>query len=265
MTASGDLLSGAALFARYAFPPNELGYCGPAGSQVLLESGGGGGGGDAEIAHRARQFDGAWPYLEIIAAGIGVRDPLDPRVVEAYWIGNELLDRVDTVDCLGQLQVSFRGQATSGMDVGSSHAVTEAVPHHGFHVFTVYPWVRMLRSERDSGYGAANDAVAVNVLDRCRIRWGEIIEVGDEHLQVSSRPLTWDGLELGLGPAQQETARWADAGRSLVNAAAPGQQVALHWDWACDRLSARQLGMLEQQTERQLARTNRWLASVRGA
>ncbi|MDQ3591509.1 MAG: DUF6390 family protein, partial [Actinomycetota bacterium] len=31
--------SGAALFARYAFPPNELGYCGPEGSEVLLEGG----------------------------------------------------------------------------------------------------------------------------------------------------------------------------------------------------------------------------------
>ncbi|MGW1020020.1 DUF6390 family protein, partial [Streptomyces niveus] len=27
---------GAVLFARYAYPPNELGYCGPADSAALL-------------------------------------------------------------------------------------------------------------------------------------------------------------------------------------------------------------------------------------
>ena len=49
----------------------------------------------AEIARRARQFDGAWAYLESIARAAGIADPLDERVVEAYWIGNDLLDRVD--------------------------------------------------------------------------------------------------------------------------------------------------------------------------
>jgi len=29
--------SGAAMFARYAYPPNELGYCGPGDGQDLLE------------------------------------------------------------------------------------------------------------------------------------------------------------------------------------------------------------------------------------
>jgi Family of unknown function (DUF6390) len=84
-------MSGASLFARYAFPPNELGYCGPGGAELLLENAGRGGAGDSadgEVARRARLFDGAWPYLEIIADAAGLPDPLDGRVVEAYWIGN---------------------------------------------------------------------------------------------------------------------------------------------------------------------------------
>lgn len=79
-------------------------------------------------------------------------------------------------------------------------------------------------------------------------------------MQVSCQPLTWDGRALGLGPAQLETMRWSDAGRSLLDAVRPGQQVALHWDWACDQLTTQQSRGLEHYTQRQLAATNAWLA-----
>ena len=35
------------------------------------------------------------PYLRLIAAANGIADPLDRRVVEAYWLGNGLLERTD--------------------------------------------------------------------------------------------------------------------------------------------------------------------------
>src|ERR1039458_5353739 len=86
---------GPLLFARYAYPPNALGYCGPGDSQSLLELGADPGsvGNDEGLRRLARRFEGAWPYVELIAAANRIEDPLDLRVVEAYWIGNELLDR----------------------------------------------------------------------------------------------------------------------------------------------------------------------------
>ena len=47
------------------------------------------------IERRARQFEGAWSYLEVLAESLGDDDPLSSDVVEAYWVGSELLDRVD--------------------------------------------------------------------------------------------------------------------------------------------------------------------------
>ncbi|PRC46594.1 hypothetical protein C6A85_89300, partial [Mycobacterium sp. ITM-2017-0098] len=90
MTATGrQIHPGHALFARYAFPPNELGYCGPPGTGTLP-------GGDAgHLADYAREFDGAWPYLSAIAHATGTPDPLDEEVVRSYWVGGPLLDRVD--------------------------------------------------------------------------------------------------------------------------------------------------------------------------
>ena len=84
---------GPLLFARYAYPPNALGLCGADTPRTLLEYGDAHAS-DGGLAELARTFEGAWPYLELIAGANGLADPLDPRVVEAYWVGNELLDRV---------------------------------------------------------------------------------------------------------------------------------------------------------------------------
>lgn len=231
-------MSGAALFARYAFPPNELGYCGPDGAHVLLEHGASGGE-DADVAQRARQFDGAWPYLEIIAAAAGLADPLDHRVVEAYWIGNELLELVDPVGCLAELRSRFAGQVTSALETAAG-----AVPHHSFHVFAVYPWVGML--------GRGNDAVALSVLEQCRIRWGTVSAVDAERATVRSEPLMVVEGELVLGPAREESVRWAAEGSSLVAQPVEGDVVALHWDWLCDTLDPAQVGALRRWNAAQL-------------
>jgi hypothetical protein len=224
-------MSGAALFARYAFPPNELGYCGPDGAQVLLEQGLDGSD-EEEIARRARLFDGAWPYLEIIAASAGIADPLDSRVVEAYWIGNELLDLVDPAACVAELRRLFSGQVTSGLGTAGG-----AVPHHSFHVFTVYPWVAML--------GRGNDAAAVSILEQCRIRWGTVTGVDGERATVVSEPLTVVGGALRLGAPREESVRWSAGGTSLVRNLADGDLVSLHWDWVCDRLDAERVAALQ--------------------
>src|SRR5690606_16524020 len=86
--------SGPLRFARLAYPPNALGYCGPDDAAALLDHADAGLAG-ADLAGLARQFAGAWPYLQLIAASAGRPDPLDADVVEAYWLGNDLLRGVD--------------------------------------------------------------------------------------------------------------------------------------------------------------------------
>ena len=66
------------LFARYAYGPNRFGYCGSdavdelfAGATVAPD--------DRALRELARSFEGAWPYLELIARANGLPDPLDRR------------------------------------------------------------------------------------------------------------------------------------------------------------------------------------------
>jgi len=122
------------------------------------------------------------------------------------------------------------------------------LPHHSFHVFGVYPWVGLLRA------GAVEHPL--RVLDRCRVRWGEVVAVAGGMVTVRFRPLTWDGRSLRLGAPTLEQAVGARDGLALAGELHPGDRVALHWDWVCDRLTPRQLGALRHYTARQLAIVN---------
>lgn len=226
---------GAVLFARYAYPPNELGYCGPADASALLRSER-----TADIEDHARRFEGAWCYLELLAETAGSADPLDERVVEAYWIGNDLLEQVSSEAVLARLRDRFRGQLGGTWQ----DAAGRALAHHSFQVFEVYPWARLLR---DSGH-----PTAVDVLDRCRIRTGVVRSVEGESATVESRPLTWTGAGLAPGAPCRERVRWSTGGRSLIAGLAPGDLVALHWDWVCDVVTEEQAARIGAAELRQL-------------
>ena len=182
----------------------------------------------------AREFAGAWPYLELIAHGTGLDDPLDRRVVEAYWVGSPRLDRIGMRAIGNSMEDRFRRR--SGPQFGSlaEGVLAGGVPHHSFAVFCIYPWVGLLGDDRRA-------AQALTVLDRCRIRWGRVLACVGDQMSVEFRPLTWDGRQLGYGPS-----RGGDRGprhrRSGAGVApAVGDWVALHWDWVCDRITEHQV------------------------
>jgi hypothetical protein len=246
--------SGEAIFARYAFPPNDLGHCGPAGSDLLLTVGAGADSSSdlgAELRHRAAQFDGAWPYLQMLAAAAGDRDPMDREVVSAYWLGGALLDRVGSARFLANVLQSFGGQPGVRERLAASPDIGAAGPSHVFHVFVVYPWVGLL--------GAGGD-VPRSILDSCRVSWGTVESVEGEQARVRCRPLSWDGSMLGLGPERVERCSWARSSQAFVQQLLPGDQVSLHWQWICDRLDGGQVAALTDLTRRQLASTNAWLS-----
>jgi hypothetical protein len=231
-----QLPAGQALFARYAFPPNELGYCGPADA---------GGDNPSEIAAHAREFEGAWPYLRAIADASAIADPLDADVVRTYWVGGSLLDRIEPAALLDALRSAFVGQVTGLLAELTQPAGVLA--HHSFHVFVVYPWVRFL--DRDA-------ATALQVMQDCRIRWGTVESVDDEHAVIASRPLVLDGGRLALGEPTTERVWWRKNGVSLIAAPRPGDTVSAHWDWVCDTLTDAESAALASATQATLKLVN---------
>lgn len=249
MTTNRD---GGQLFVRYAFPPNERGSCGPDDHRQLFEYGVRGVS-DPGLRTIAEQFSGAWPYLDLLARSSGIGDPLDARVVEAYWLGNDLLTRVSVSEFGRSLDDRFRRRIGASWETLSTAMQAGGVPNHAFHVFAVYPWVGLLAADRGPD--------PLHILDQCRIRWGRVVAaVGDEVI-VESRPLEWNGAALTLGEIRTETAVRAVDGRGFLVDLEPGDWVSLHWRWVCDRLNARQLDSLSLQTRNQLAITNASLAT----
>ena len=238
---------GHAMFARYAFPPNELGYCGPPGTVALS-------GPDAtDLADYAREFDGAWPYLNALAAAVGQHDPLDEQIVRNYWVGGPLLAAVDAEALLATLRTAFTGQVTGLLDAVSPQ---NALANHSFHVFVVYPWARFLHRD---------PRTPVKVMQDCRIRWGVVEAVDDEHAVIVSRPLIFTAGALGLGGPVAERVRWRRDGASLAPAPMPGQTVAAHWDWICGALTAREVADLEAATSATLTLANAALSAAQSA
>lgn len=229
-------------FARYAYPPNELGYCGPPDAQALLRA-------HPDAVGHAEAFTGAWPYLELIAAATGL-PPLHPEVSRTYWVGGPLLGAVDGAALLGHLRTAMAGQPTGLLDALDDEV--DLLAHHSFHVMVVYPWIRLLRS---------GPATPLGILQACRIRWGTVDEVDDDTVVIDSAPLEFDGERLLLGAVRPETVRWRRGQTSLTPQPRRGQVVSAHWNWICDTLDQPQHDELAAATKTTLGLVNRLLAS----
>ncbi|MGA9597400.1 MAG: DUF6390 family protein [Acidimicrobiia bacterium] len=236
-------MTAADIFARYAYPPNELGYCGPANSGEVLSCG------LAGLEATARCFEGTWPYFEFIATRHGL-DPLDGRVVESYWLGGALTEgldvKVEGADLLEELARAGGTWAHSTEDL-----LPGMTPDHNFHVFAIYPWLGLLSRN-------LSDQPRL-VLDRCRIRWGELIAIDGDTATVASAAIEWDGERLSLGPSRNEAVVLAKGPIRLAGEVSPGDVVALHWNWICGAISQEQLAHLRRSTATHLDIANQRL------
>ena len=239
--------SGPVLFARYAYPPNALGLCGPEDAAALLQSSLADA--DREIRDLARGFEGAYPYLRLISESNEIGDPLDRRVVEGYWLGNRLTDAVGVRALHRDLDERFRGRmsrtAWSWLEATLSGSVR---PNHAFHVLEIFPRAGLLRS------GQADRVL--ETMDACRIRWGRVLEVADDRLVVASRHLRQVDGRLQLGAEEVESVSAWRSTRGPLDGVQVGDIVSLHWAWACDRLSPRQRRSLAGWTGAALRQAN---------
>ncbi|MCV7163494.1 hypothetical protein H7I75_03695 [Mycobacterium stomatepiae] len=236
------------MFARYAYAPNALGYCGPPLGATLRD------GTVDQVRAAAAGFSGAWPYLRVLSALTGIADPLDHRLVESYWLGGGVGAGVDPREFLDELLAIIGSQAGRYWSHLTPELAGEAAGNHCFHVFGVYPWTRFL--------GRGSNEHPLGVLDNCRITWGTVVSRTGDDVEVRCRRLVCDGEALALSqPSVRLLDVWAD-GYSAVPDVAVGDEVAVHWGRLCGRLDPQQIRALSESTDRQLRVTSRRLAHV---
>ncbi len=236
-------LAGPLRFIRYGFMPNRLRYCGGDDNRTMfeyaLENVV-----DVDLERILRKFTGALPYLTLIAHANGVADPFDNRVVEAYWLGNDLLKNVEARQLYDTLRERADRQLTGRVrDLILTKAPAGARPHHNFHVFDVY-----------SRMNEIGDALMT--MDQCRVSWGKVVGIDGGHLLVERQPLVSCDGHLTLGePSTIRALRQID-GRGLVDVARVGDWVSLHWGWVCEVLEPAQLANLKAYTTHHLTIAN---------
>ena len=236
-------LAGTLRFIRYAFMPNRLQYCGGDDNRTLLQYATAGVT-DPDLTPMLRRFTGAMPYLELIARSNGIADPFDERVVEAYWIGNGLLERVEVRQLYDDMLARFGSRLTGRMrEIVLGKAPAGARPHHAFHILDVHSRVGEL-------------AHSMETLDGCRVSSARVVTAEGAELIVDRSPLELREGKLVVGAPRRERVLRQVEGQGFADTAAVGDLVSLHWGWVCEVLSEAQRASLERWTEHHLAIAN---------
>lgn len=232
--------------ARYAFMPNKLQYCGGDNNKELFEY-------SASkiidpgLTHLLQEFQTLYPYLKLIAETNKIKDIFDYRVVEAYWIGNELLDNVD----MNKLYWHF----IDGLNLKKKLTLSEfekivgkipkgALPHHSFHVLNVYFRTGHLAVEH-----------TLESMDHCRIGWGKIMKVNEHDVEIETQKLTYSTC-LSLSETINKKVLYKFLNRGFIDNPQVGQIVSYHWNWACEIITDNQQKNLEKYTRLCIALAN---------
>lgn len=247
-------LDGALFAARYAFMPNKLRYCGGDRNSNLFDYVAEGES-DQGLKNMLAEFETMYPYLKLISEANHIIDPFDYRVVEAYWIGNELLEKVSMKGLYrhmidGQkMKQKFKPEL---LEKVFGKIPIGAKPHHSWHVFNIPKQAHYYPVEH-----------TVETMDQCRISWGRVQKkkVSTENdltskLMVNYEPLLVENGKIVLGKSVEKEI-WSEVNdKSFIRDLKDGDQVSMHWGWACDILTDSQVNNLKKWTKYNLALAN---------
>lgn len=233
-------MNGIILHTKYCFMPNKLGGCGVQGKSVDLLEYGATGKVDRGLSEILKTFEAAYPYLLFIARANNIMDPFDKRVVEAYWIGNELLERIDKKLFYDWCYNRY-GKTTDKrlIKILVGKVPMGALPHHSFHVFNSY-----LRNQHFSDL--------LYFINQCRISNGKVINIDGPKVEVEYRPIILGLTGLSLGDLEEKTVLTKINDKSFVSSIKVGDQITFHWGWACEIISNSRAVKLEKYTSSQL-------------
>ena len=239
-------MSGLKLAALYGLRPHLLGLCGPeeAQKQGLLRRFLRG-----EIPHYQflsvmQQFKGAYSYYELIARKNKIKTgPFNKKVVEAYWIGNELLEKVTEQDLRQMMIKKFSGPGLLSKEAAfekAARVTRKAKPHHSFHVLVI------------GSVTGSVDFKNTRLKDLCRIGWGRVKDLKGKNekgkIIVECQPVVGE-KKIKFGKPVKKEIYWD---REILPDIKIGDWVSFHWNWAVQKLRERDIINLYHYTKNTL-------------
>jgi hypothetical protein len=192
-----------------------------------------------------------YPYLSHIAHENHIKDPFDEKVVEAYWIGNGLLETIEKKRFYQHLVDDHK--IPKKLDRKSFGLIEDklgrgAMPHHSFHVLDI--WKRTGHNQK---------AHTLESMDKCRISWGDVTEVAGPYITVRIEPLCYKDKKLFLGePVVRKLIRRLEAEYDIEQLKV-GDIVSVHWDTPCEIITKEQAEALRKYTNLHIKLANETL------
>lgn len=237
---------GMMMCSRYAFGPNRLHYCGPdASAEVAAHIKEGVA--DPGLQSLLKRFETLYPYLLHIAGENGIRDPFDPRVVEAYWLGNDLLGHIEQGHFYRHLKDGLSMKKKMGAEAFEGDVAEKirlgGLPHHSFHVLNVWKGMgeKILEGIRD--------------VAECLVSVGEVSSIDGPWITVDTDRLTFDGKRLVLARETRKLPRPFDASEEW-DMLSSGDFVSFHWGVICETLTPAQAERLKRYTGKSVELAN---------
>lgn len=239
---------GIRLASIYSYPPSSLGFCGQRiknTPQILKNFLTGKKPLTGQIKKALQNFEAAYPYLKLISQANKIKDPLDYQVVEALWLGNELLNKIKLTDLKKTVLTDFtrpglltKTQAKTRLNKIS--ALTR--PHHSFHVLLLGPVTKNIKFY-DKLY------------DLCLISWGRVLQLKAKKSKavVNFKPLILKNNQFLYGKKSKKEIIW---NKTIVPDLQINDQVSFHWNFLCQKLTETQATNLKKYTKQNINLAN---------
>jgi len=222
------------LAARFALPPNSLGYCGkdtaPAKFIDCAIHGKCGG-----VEQEMEKFIVLNPYLETMLRVTGLKK-YSLKNVEAYWLGNEMLAKAK----LKHYQILLDNFTKQGVPGWLVTELKQKVPKSfiPFHLFQVL----------HVGVGRASGSVPYNIetINNCMVRWGKVVKLKGLQITVNICQLEKLKHKFQITFGNEEFSYRED----FLTGLKVGDVVAVHWKQVVKKLTPREVKNLEVWTGR---------------
>jgi len=224
-------MRGLKIAALYSFPPGRFGLCGmgeEASHQILhfLK-----GERVPNIKEILETFEGSLFYYKLIAKENKISDYFNEKVVRAYWVGNELLEKV-RISKLKEMVTKYLKKPKLAEKLPENSKA-----HHSFHVLVAGPMRKDL-------------IMTEGMKDLCKISWGKILKIVDCRLQIANLIVEYQPLlkerKWFLGKPVKRKIFWF---KKILPKIKVGDFVSFHWDLALEKLSKKDLENLKKYTQ----------------
>lgn len=220
----------------YSIPPNKLGYCGPVESWKVLNSfiSNQDEQSAEEVKRSLTDFNALHPYLELIANANGL-EPFDAEVIDAYWIGNQLLENVSYEETQKTI-LSFQhfGLPKSIAEKKASELSDGMLPHHSMHVL----YINFISQKVEP---------IVKNLSSCIVQWAKVLDETSEAIRIKGIELFAESGELKIREKEKTIENPFDLQLQ------PKDLISVHWNNAIEKISEDELKRLEKYTKATIA------------